>query len=84
MNEWGFIGKDVLVGIAKSDAINKFKQRCGLVVKERTLLSKLKEGEREPGFSYFLPATLQLKYARKTKPTIFSNNEVGFRIIIME
>jgi formylglycine-generating enzyme required for sulfatase activity len=45
---------------------------------------KLKEGEREPVFSYFLPATLQLKYARKTKPTIFSNNEVGFRIIIME
>ena len=30
MNEWGFIGYDILVGIGYSATINNFKQRCGL------------------------------------------------------
>jgi len=39
MNEWGFIGYETLAGLGKSTTINKFKQRCGLVVEERTVLS---------------------------------------------
>jgi len=39
MNEWGFIGIESLVALGKSATINQFKQRCGLVVKERTLVS---------------------------------------------
>jgi len=39
MNECGFIVQDIFVGIGKSATINKFKQRCGLVVEERALLS---------------------------------------------
>ncbi len=31
MNEWGFIGQDILVEIAKSATINKFKSRRGYV-----------------------------------------------------
>jgi len=31
MKEWGFIGQEIFVGIAKSATIKKFKQRCGLV-----------------------------------------------------
>jgi formylglycine-generating enzyme required for sulfatase activity len=44
---------------------------------------KLKEDERDPVSPYFLPPTLQLKYAQKSNPKLFSDNEVGFRIIIM-
>ena len=29
MNEWDFIGKDILLGIGVSATINIFKQRCG-------------------------------------------------------
>ncbi|MFT6443766.1 MAG: hypothetical protein ACJASM_003329 [Salibacteraceae bacterium] len=39
MNEWGFFGWDTLAGFVKSATINKFKQRCGLMVKEMTVLS---------------------------------------------
>jgi hypothetical protein len=39
MNEWGFIGNEILVGLEMSATINKFKQRCGLVLEERTVLS---------------------------------------------
>ena len=39
MNEWSFIGQDILLGIGKSDTINEFKQWCGLAVLEMTLLS---------------------------------------------
>jgi uncharacterized membrane protein len=35
MNEWGFFGKGIFVGIGKSATINKFKQRCGYVRDER-------------------------------------------------
>jgi hypothetical protein len=39
MNEWGFIGKEILVGIGKSTTINKFKIRRGYVRDERLVLS---------------------------------------------
>ena len=39
MNEWGFIGQDIFVGIGKSATINKFKSRRGYVRDERLLPS---------------------------------------------
>jgi hypothetical protein len=38
MNEWGFIGQDIFVGIGKSTTINKFKIRRGYVREERIVL----------------------------------------------
>jgi uncharacterized membrane protein len=35
MNEWGFMGQDIFVGIGKSATINKFKTRRGYVRDER-------------------------------------------------
>jgi uncharacterized membrane protein len=39
MNEWGFIGQDIFVGIGKFATIFKFKIRCGYVREERLALS---------------------------------------------
>jgi hypothetical protein len=39
MNEWGFIGQDILVGIAKSATYNYFEKRRGYVRDERLVLS---------------------------------------------
>ena len=39
MNEWGFIGQDIFVGIGKSATINKFKQTCDYMRDERLVLS---------------------------------------------
>jgi len=39
MNEWGFIGQDILVGIGKSATIIKFNVRRGYVRDERLVLS---------------------------------------------
>jgi type IV secretory pathway protease TraF len=39
MNEWGFIGKDSLVVLAKPATINKFKSRRGYVRVERLVQS---------------------------------------------
>jgi len=39
MNEWGFIGQDMFVGIGKFTTSIKFKQRCGLALLGNTLLS---------------------------------------------
>jgi len=39
INEWGFIGQDIMVALGMSATIYKFKQRCGLVLDERILLS---------------------------------------------
>jgi len=39
MNEWGFIGQDIFVGIGKSATINKFKSRRGFEGFERLVLS---------------------------------------------
>jgi len=39
MNEWDLIGNESLVALGKSATINKFKQRCGLVVEERLVRS---------------------------------------------
>ena len=41
MNEWGFIGQDTFIVVGESATINKFKQRCGLMAEERTVLSNL-------------------------------------------
>ena len=38
MNEWGFIGQDILVGIGKSATSNKFKSRRGYVRNDRLVL----------------------------------------------
>jgi len=37
--EWGFIGSKKFRANWKVRTINKFKQRCGLVVEEKILLS---------------------------------------------
>jgi formylglycine-generating enzyme required for sulfatase activity len=42
----------------------------------------LKEEEKNPAFSYYLPTTSQIKYAQKMKPSLFAEKEVGFRIAI--
>jgi hypothetical protein len=39
MNEWGFGGEDIFVGIGKSATISKFKIRRGYVRDERLVLS---------------------------------------------
>lgn len=39
MNEWGFIGEDIFVGVGKSATINKFERRRGYVRDERIVLS---------------------------------------------
>jgi hypothetical protein len=39
MNEWGFIGQDILVGFGKPATSNKFKSRRGYVRDERLVLS---------------------------------------------
>jgi hypothetical protein len=39
MNEWGFIGQDILVGIGMSATNFKFKLRRGYVRDERLVLS---------------------------------------------
>jgi len=39
MNEWGFIGQDIFVGIGMSATINKFKIRRGYERLERLVLS---------------------------------------------
>ena len=39
MNEWGFIGQDIFVGIGKSATSYKFKSRRGYVRDERLVLS---------------------------------------------
>jgi hypothetical protein len=41
MNEWGFIGQDILVAFGKSATINKFKSRCGYVLDEWLVFSNL-------------------------------------------
>ena len=38
MNEWGFIGQDIIVGIGKSATNFKFKSRRGYVRDERLVL----------------------------------------------
>jgi len=52
--------------------------------KTNITFDNLSKRDKNPVFTYFQPTSLQMKYARKTKPTIFSDNEVGFRIIIFE
>jgi hypothetical protein len=39
MNEWGFIGQDIFVGLGKSATMNKFKSKRGYVEDERLVLS---------------------------------------------
>ena len=43
MNEWGFVGQDIYMGLGKSATPDsyrdKFKQRCGYVRKERIVHS---------------------------------------------
>jgi len=39
MNEWGFIGQDILVGIGKSATFDKFKTSRGYVHVDRLVLS---------------------------------------------
>jgi hypothetical protein len=39
MNEWGGTSYETLVGVGMSATIHKFKQRCGLVVTEKKVLS---------------------------------------------
>ena len=39
MNEWGFIGQDILVGIGNSATSFNFKSRRGYVRDERLVLS---------------------------------------------
>jgi hypothetical protein len=41
MNEWGFIGQDIFVGIGKSATSFKFKSRRGYVRDERLVPSNL-------------------------------------------
>ncbi len=43
----------------------------------------LNENNRSPVAPYYLPSSHQLKFAKKTKPELFTNNEMGFRIVIM-
>ena len=38
MNEWGFIGYDIFVGIGKSATMNKFKTRRGYVREDRLVI----------------------------------------------
>jgi len=42
----------------------------------------LKEEEKNPAFSYYLPTTSQINYAQKLNPSLFAEKEVGFRISI--
>ena len=44
----------------------------------------LEENERNPVSPYFVPTTSQLEYSKKIKPDLFTIEEVGFRIVIME
>jgi hypothetical protein len=46
MNELGFIGQESLVVLGKSATIYKFKQRCGLMLVERLVLSNCKNRTR--------------------------------------
>jgi hypothetical protein len=39
MNEWGFIGQNILAVLGKSATSFKFKIRCGYVREERLVLS---------------------------------------------
>ena len=39
MNEWGFIGQDILVGLGKSATSNIFEKRRGFEEFERLVLS---------------------------------------------
>jgi len=39
MNEWGFVGQDILVGIGKSATSFKFKLRRGYVREEKLVHS---------------------------------------------
>ena len=39
MNEWGFIGQDIFVGIGKFATSNKFEIKRGYVRDERLVLS---------------------------------------------
>jgi formylglycine-generating enzyme required for sulfatase activity len=61
---------------------NLAKHFC--IWKTKMVYDQLNESDRDPVFSYYLPNTLQMKYARTIKPELFTHNEVGFRIIIAE
>jgi hypothetical protein len=52
--------------------------------KTTMVYDNLNESEKDPVFPYYPATALQMKYARNTNPTLFSDKEVGFRITIME
>jgi hypothetical protein len=52
--------------------------------KTSMVYESLDEKERESGYTYYVPSSLQTMYARKLKPTLFSKEELGFRIVVVE
>lgn len=64
--------------------VSKEMENYFCIWKTSTTYDNLDENDRDPVAPYYLPSSHQLKFAKKTKPELFTNNEMGFRIVIME